>query len=65
MARQLTPGQRVVSRLIGLALEVPPAAYVVLTGHAPAWVRIWLGVWLALWLLATVINAAKTEGRSS
>lgn len=65
MARQLTHGQRVASRLIGLALEVPPAAYIVLTGLVPVWARIWLASWLLLWLLATVVNAAKTEGRSS
>ncbi len=65
MARQLTPRQRVAARLIGFALEIPPTAYVVFTGRVPAWARIWLASWLLLWLLATVVNAARAEGRSS
>ena len=42
MARRLSPGEKSCSRLIGLALEIPPAAYIAVTGHAPAWARIWL-----------------------
>lgn len=44
-------------RLIGLILEIPPAAYVALTGHVPLWARIWLSVWLSLWLLTVVVQA--------
>lgn len=45
--------------VIGLIAEVIPAAYVVVTGQAPNWVRIWIGVWLATWLVATVVKAAR------
>ena len=48
----------VIGRLLGLALEVPPAAYVVITGEAPGWVRVWLATWLSIWLLSNVITSA-------
>lgn len=51
------------ARLLALATEVPPAAYVVLTGHAPTWIRIWFGFWLAVWLLSTVTIAATAMAK--
>jgi hypothetical protein len=48
-------------RLLGLALEIPPAAYVALTGSVPLWARIWIGVWLILWLTATVVQATRAQ----
>ncbi len=48
-------------RLLGLALEIPPAAYIAITGHTPLWARLWLAVWLSLWLLVTVVSAAKAQ----
>lgn len=50
--------------LIGYALEIPPAAYIALSGQVPLWARIWLSVWLSLWLLFTVVTAvnAQTKG---
>lgn len=45
----------VIGRLFGLALEVPPAAYMVMTGNAPLWARVWLGAFLSLWLLMTIV----------
>lgn len=44
-------------RLIGIALQMPPAIYVAWTGHAPAWARIWLAVFVGIWLLYTVLNS--------
>jgi hypothetical protein len=40
--------------------SVPPVAYVALTGHAPAWVRIWLTVWVIGWVLGVVFVALIT-----
>jgi len=54
-------GSKVVGRLLGLVLEVPPAAYIALTGTVPLWARIWLCVWLSLWLLVTVVGAVKAQ----
>jgi hypothetical protein len=45
--------------LISLVLQVLPAAYVVLTGQAPWWIRAWLATWLSLWLIMTVVQAAQ------
>ncbi|MHB9857673.1 hypothetical protein [Streptomyces sp. YIM S03343] len=59
--RPLSPGAKTCGRLLGLALELPPAAYVMATGHAPDWVRIWLGAWLSMWLLITVIAAGNQQ----
>jgi hypothetical protein len=53
MAQKKSP----LGTLLGLVTEIPPAAYVLITGHAPTWIRIWFGVWLGLWLLFTVIVA--------
>ena len=61
MARRLSPGEKSCSRLIGLALEIPPAAYVAVTGHCAAWARILLAVWLSIWLLVTVIAAGNQQ----
>ena len=47
------------ARLLGLALEIPPAAYIAITGNTPTWARIWLASWLSLWLFVTVVSAAK------
>lgn len=55
------PKRNLTGRLIGLAMELPPAAYVALTGEAPAWVRIWFVTWLALWLAITVVVATKAQ----
>lgn len=57
-----SPEAKSCARLIGLVLEMPPAFYIAITGHAPAWARIWLAVWLSLWLLVTVIAAGNTTG---
>lgn len=48
----------VVMRLAGIALQIPPAAYVAWTGTAPDWARIWLTAFVGLWLLITVVSAA-------
>ena len=61
MARRLSPGEKSCSRLIRLAPEIPTAAYIAVTGHAPAWARIWLAVWLSIWLLVTVIAAGNQQ----
>lgn len=58
-------GARIAGRLLGLVLQVVPAAYVMLTGQAPWWIRVWLAVWLSLWLLLTVIQSAKAPGTES
>ena len=51
----------VFGRVLSLLLQVPPVAYVVLSGTVPGWVRIWLAVWLSVWLIATVVLAAKAQ----
>lgn len=48
----------ITGRLLGFALEVPPAAYIVVTGEAPGWIRVWLATWLGIWLLFNVITSA-------
>lgn len=45
--------------VLGALMEIPPTAYVAVTGEAPMWTRIWMGTWLSLWLLLTVANAAR------
>lgn len=52
------------SRFVVLFLEVPPAAYVAVSGHAPMWARLWLALWLSLWLVGTVALAANAQGSS-
>lgn len=52
---------QIFGRLLGLALEMPPAFYIAVTGHAPAWARIWLAVWLSIWALITVISATAKQ----
>lgn len=52
---------RTLIHYLGLVLEIPPAAYVAVTGQAPMWVRIWLTVWLSVWLLSTVSLAARAR----
>lgn len=61
MANRPNSGTHIAGRLIGLALEIPPAAYIAVTGHAPTWARVWLAAWLSLWLLFTVITAAAAQ----
>jgi hypothetical protein len=51
------------ARLLGLALEIPPVAYVTLTGTLPGWARIWMAVWLSLWLLVTVVQATRVPAQ--
>jgi hypothetical protein len=55
------PSPSIMGRLIVLAMEIPPATYIAVTGHAPVWARLWLGVFLSTWLLATVVQAAKAQ----
>lgn len=62
--KPVSPAAKSCGRLIGLSLEIPPAAYVTVTGHAPDWVRIWLAAWLSLWLLLTVIAAGNQQQSS-
>lgn len=62
MSRPLSPGAKSCVRLASVALEMPPAAYIAVTGHAPTWARIWLAVWLTVWLLMTVIAAGTATG---
>jgi hypothetical protein len=50
---------KTIGRLLGLALEIPPAAYIAITGHTPTWARVWLAVWLSFWLLVTVVTSTK------
>lgn len=52
---------RVTGGLLGLVLQVFPAAYVMVTGQAPWWIRVWLATWLALWLVITVVQAATAQ----
>lgn len=52
------------ARLFALAVEIPPVAYVALTGDVPVWVRTWLIGWLSLWLIVTVVTATKTGSAS-
>lgn len=59
--KPVSPAAKSCGRLIGLCLEIPAAAYVTVTGHAPDWARIWLGVWLSIWLLVTVIAAGNQQ----
>ncbi|GAA0704613.1 hypothetical protein GCM10010193_69510 [Kitasatospora atroaurantiaca] len=59
MAKSLSAG----ARLLAFATEIPPAAYVLITGHAPAWIRIWFGLWLGIWLLSTVATAADAMAK--
>lgn len=57
-------GSRPGVKLFTVLLEIPPAAYVVMTGQAPVWARVWMASWLAVWMIATVILAAQNQGTS-
>lgn len=59
-ARKST-GYKVFIQLVALTLQLPPAAYIAVTGSVPLWARVWLWVWLSIWLLATVVQAVKTQ----
>lgn len=52
------------ARLFALAVEIPPVAYVALTGDVPVWVRTWLIGWLSLWMIVTVVTATKAGSTS-
>lgn len=52
---------KVIARLIGLAMEIPPVAYVALTGQAPTWIRVWLLAWLTLWLVVVTVQAVNAQ----
>ncbi|MCX3059601.1 hypothetical protein [Streptomyces beihaiensis] len=52
-------------RLVGFAVEMPPLAYVALTGRAPGWVRAWLVACLAVWLVSVIVTAAVHEAQQS
>jgi hypothetical protein len=56
---QKKPGNSVGARLFVLSLEMPPAAYVAVTGTVPLWARVWLGTWLSIWFLGTVVAATR------
>jgi hypothetical protein len=59
MSRPLTRRER----LLAVAVKMPPAAYVALTGRAPGWVRIWFVTWLSLWLLSLILaDTARSSG---
>lgn len=51
----------VMTRLIALAIEMPPVIYVALTGSVPTWIRVWLVVWLTLWLLVVTVQAVSVQ----
>lgn len=52
------------ARLFALVVEIPPVAYVALTGDVPVWVRTWLIGWLSLWLIMIVVAATKAGSAS-
>ena len=58
--RKPSPG----ARLFALAIEIPPVAYVAITGDVPGWIRGWLIGWLLLWLSVTVALATKAGSAS-
>lgn len=47
------------ARLTALAVEIPPVAYVAITGEVPVWIRSWLIGWLSVWLTVMVVAAVK------
>lgn len=55
-------GYKIFIQLVALTLQLPPAAYIAITGTVPLWARIWLWVWLSMWLLATVVQAVRAQG---
>jgi hypothetical protein len=46
--------------LFGIVLQVPPGAYIAVTGEVPLWARVWTGLWLSVWLAVTIIVANNT-----
>lgn len=47
-------------RLTSLAIEIPPTAYVAITGNVPVWVRGWMIGWLSVWLLVMVVAGVRS-----
>ena len=52
---------QVFGRLAGLLMEIPPVAYVALTGRVPDWARVWICAWLVFWLVVTVCTATVAQ----
>lgn len=61
MPNKLTRGEEISARILIIAMEIPPAAYVAVTGHVPNWIRVWMSVWLIFWTLSTVISSIKAQ----
>jgi hypothetical protein len=58
-------GPSVGARLFILLVEIPPAAYVAVTGTVPTWVRVWLAAWLTLWAVVTLVAGVKAGARDA
>lgn len=52
------------AQLTALAIEIPPVAYVAITGTVPVWIRSWLIGWLSVWLIVTVVTAINAGSTS-
>ncbi|MET8766366.1 hypothetical protein [Streptomyces sp. NPDC004658] len=57
-------GRKIAGHLAALSLEMPPAAWIAVTGTVPAWARIWLASWLTIWLVSTVVTAAARQAET-
>lgn len=58
-ARSVRKKPSVGARLTALAIEIPPVAYIAITGEVPVWIRSWLIGWLSVWLTGMVVTAVK------
>lgn len=61
MPAKLSRGDEIFVRSLSLLLEIPPAAYVAVTGHAPTWIRIWMSAWLIVWLVFIVAQSLRAQ----
>ncbi|MFD4394692.1 hypothetical protein [Kitasatospora sp. NPDC058478] len=49
------------SAVLSVMIQLPPTAYIAITGTAPTWARIWLTAYITAWLLATVAIAGRNK----
>lgn len=57
----MTMAKRSSISLLGTIIQMPPMAYVAITGRAPDWIRIWMIAFLGFWLLTLVVLASFND----
>lgn len=57
------PSSAAVGYILGFVAQIPPMAYITITGTVPTWARIWTAAWLLLWLVGTVAKAGANQAK--